>query len=92
MIAIHDGHMGWSYVSIFNMIRNDHQICSSHIMSRWAHGAHGAHVHGFMDFMGCVDGPFSGPGERSRESKTGNLQEIAVRSLWDHFWDLNVAN
>ena len=28
--------------------------------------------------------PFSEPGERSRGIETGNLQEIAVRTLWDH--------
>ena len=28
--------------------------------------------------------PFSGPGERSRGIETGNLQEIAVRTWWDH--------
>ena len=27
--------------------------------------------------------PFSGPCERSRGIETGNLQEIAVRALWD---------
>ena len=37
---------------------------------------------------------FSEPGERSGGIMTGNLQEIAVRTLWDHsrgpkpdFWD-----
>ena len=30
--------------------------------------------------------PFSEPGERSRGIETGNLQEIAVRTLWDHSW------
>ena len=28
--------------------------------------------------------PFSGPGERSGGIETGNLQEIPVRTLWDH--------
>ena len=27
--------------------------------------------------------PFSGPGERSRRTETGNLQEIAVRIWWE---------
>ena len=29
-------------------------------------------------------GPFSAPGGRSRQSKTGILQETAVRTLWDY--------
>ncbi len=29
-------------------------------------------------------GPFWGPGERSGRIETGNLQEIAVRTLWDY--------
>ena len=29
-------------------------------------------------------GPFWGPGERSGGIETGNLQEIAVRTLWDY--------
>ena len=35
-------------------------------------------------------GPFSAPGGRSRQSKTGILQETAVRTLWDYskLWNL----
>ena len=37
-------------------------------------------------------GPFSAPGGRSRQSKTGILQETAVRTLWDYSQALKPSN
>ena len=37
-------------------------------------------------------GPFWGPGERSGRIETGNLQEIAVRTLWDYSQGPNPEN
>ena len=37
-------------------------------------------------------GPFSEPGGRSGGIETGNLQEIAVRTLWDHSRDPKSKN
>ena len=37
-------------------------------------------------------GPFSAPDGRSRQSKTGILQETAVRTLWDYSRALKASN
>ena len=41
--------------------------------------------------LGENPGPFSAPGGRSRQSKTGILQETPVRTLWDYSWALNLS-
>ena len=49
-------------------------------LGRWSHEG----TKNWQNLVGEDTWPFSGPGERSRGIETGNLQEIAVRTWWDH--------
>jgi len=57
-------------------------------LGRWYHEG----TKNWQNLVGEDTWPFSGPGERSRGIETGNLQEIAVRTWWDHSRGIKLAN